>query len=77
MIESFFVISMKKLVDESTFALNSHTPLFLSNKDVVLEKFHSILKDKMDNTLTIEDVAHIVRSVVAKDRRIIHQEFHI
>lgn len=77
LIENFFVISMKKMIEECSYALDSNTPLFLLNKDVVLEKFHSILKDRMENNVSVNDVAHIARSVIAKDRRIIHQEINL
>jgi hypothetical protein len=77
LIESFFVLAIKKIMDEAQYALDNNTPLFLCNKDVVLEKFHSILKDRMENNLTSQDVAHIARSVISKDRRVVYQEIYI
>lgn len=72
LLENCFVISMRKFIDETSYALESNTPLFLCNKELVLEKFHSILKDRMENNLTPKDIIDIARSVIAKDRRVIH-----
>lgn len=68
---------MVKIKEEVTFALEGNTPLFILNKDVVLDKFHSILKDRVENNPNSHDIAHIARSIIAKDRKILHQEIYL
>ncbi|CAK81271.1 unnamed protein product (macronuclear) [Paramecium tetraurelia] len=74
LIESMFIISMKQVKDATEHENTS--PLFVFNKDAVLSRFHSIINDRSDPQISINDLYYISKTVCMRDRRIIYNEFY-
>ncbi|CAD8209650.1 unnamed protein product [Paramecium octaurelia] len=73
LIESMFIISMKKIKD--VMEHESTSPLFVFNKNAVLSRFHSIINDRQDPQMSTDDLYYISKTVCMRDRRIIYKEF--